>query len=301
MSFISWQNTKAIALLYWPKHRSLSSVVQSTIKIWSQSISFISGANYQGYSLTYWPKLAHCHQLSIYYQTLMIVTFRHFGANYQGNSLTFWPKLAQFHHFWISNQNLITVNFGHLLAKCQGYSLTFWPNLADSHNFSICNQYRWNSPSVIFGQNTKAIALLFGQMWLIFITFQSAIKTVQIHFRSFLGQNTKAIALLFGQNSFIVITFQSAIKPRSNSISVIFGQTYQGYSLTFWPKLAQFHLFSIWNSNSDQSQFWSLCGQTTKAIALRFGQNSLIFITFQSAIKICQSQFRSFLGKIPRL
>ena len=38
-----------------------------------------------------------------------------------------------------------------------------------------------------------------------------------------------------------------------------------------------------------------------KKIALLFGQKSLIFITFQSAIKINQFQFWSFFGKIPRL
>ena len=43
--------------------------------------------------------------------------------------------------------------------------------------------------------------------------------------------------------------------------------------------------------------FW----QNTKAIASRFGHNCLIFITFQSAIKINQLQLWSFLGKIPRL
>ena len=40
---------------------------------------------------------------------------------------------------------------------------------------------------VIFGQNTKVIALLFGQKWLILITFQSAIKMNEFQFWSFLG------------------------------------------------------------------------------------------------------------------
>ena len=66
--------------------------------------------------------------------------------------------------------------FGHFWAKYQGYSLTFWPNMAHFHHFSMCNQNEWISNLVIFGQNTKAIALLFGQTWLIFITFQCAIK-----------------------------------------------------------------------------------------------------------------------------
>ena len=40
---------------------------------------------------------------------------------------------------------------------------------------------------VIFGQNTKVIALLFGQKWLILITFQSAIKMNEFQFWSLLG------------------------------------------------------------------------------------------------------------------
>ena len=128
--------------------------------------------------------------------------------------------------------------------------------------------------SLIFGQNTKAIALLFGQNWLIFITFQCAIKINQFQFRSFLvifGQNTKAIALLFVQNWLIFITFQCAIKINQfqfRSFFAHFWAKYQGYSLTFWPKLAHFHHFSMCNQN--------------QSISI-----SVIF--------------RSILGKIPRL
>ena len=111
------------------------------------------------------------------------------------------------------------------------------------HHFSICNQKQSISNLVIFEQNTKAIALLFGQNCLIFIT---------------------------------------------------------GYSLTFWPKLPHFHHFSICNQNQSISNL-VISEQNTKAIALLFGQKCLIFITFQSAIKINQFQIWSFLSKIPRL
>ena len=156
--------------------------------------------------------------------------------------------------------------------------------------------------SLMVGQTTKAIALLFGQNWLIFITFQSAIKINQFQFRSFFAH---------------------------------FWAKYQGYSLTFCPKLAHFHHFSICNQNQSMSisvicrsflgkiprlqpyflskigsfsslfnlqsksinfnfvQFSLMVGQNTKAIALLFGQNWLIFVTFQSALKINQCQFRS--------
>ena len=159
--------------------------------------------------------------------------------------------------------NINTFQIWSFLAKYQGYSLTFWPKLAHFHHFSICNQNQSISNLVIFWQNTKVIALLFGQTWLIFITFQSAIKINQFQIWSFLA-------------------------------------IYQGYSLTFWPNMAHFHHFSICNQNQSISNlviFW----QNTKTIALLFGHNWLIFITFQSAIKLNQFQIWSFFGKIPRL
>ena len=72
-------------------------------------------------------------------------------------------------------------------AKYQGYSLTFRPKMAHFHHFSMLNQNQSISIVVIFGINTKAIALLFGQQWLIFITFQCLIKINQFQFWSFVG------------------------------------------------------------------------------------------------------------------
>ena len=173
-------------------------------------------------------------------------------------------------------------------------------------------------------------------------TLQSNSINVSIgHFSLIYGQNTKAIALLSGQNWLIFITFQSAIKINQfqcRSVVAHFWPKYQGYSLTFWPKLAHFHHFSIYNqtqsisvsvscrsmlakiprlqpyflanigsfsslvnlqSNSINFNFGHcllIFGQNTKAITLLFYQNWLIFITFQSAIKINQFQFRSFVA-----
>ena len=135
--------------------------------------------------------------------------------------------------------------------------------MPDFHHFSICNQNQSISILVIFRQNTKVIALLFGQKCLIFITFQSAIKINQFQCLVIFRQNTKVIALLFGQKCLIFITFQLQSKSINFNFDH-FSAKYQGYSLTFWPKC-------------------------------------LIFITFQSAIKINQFQFWSFFGKIPRL
>ena len=193
----------------------------------------------------------------------------------------------------------INFNFGHFSAKYQGYSLTFWPKIAHFHHFSICNQNQSISILVILRQNTKVIALLFGQKSLIFITFQSAIKINQFQFWSFVGKIPKLKPYVLAKNR----SFSSLFNLQSKSINFNFGHLsakYQGYSLTFWPKIAHFHHFSICNQNHSISILVSF-RQNTKVIALLFGQKSLIFITFQSAIKINQFQFWSFFGKIPRL
>ena len=115
-----------------------------------------------------------------------------------------------------------------------------------------------------------------------------------------------------------------------------FSAKYQGYSLTFWRKIADLDHFSICYQNQSISMLvifrqntkviallfcqkllildhFSICNQNqsisilvifrqnTKVIALLFGQKSLIWITFQSAIKINHCQFWSFFGKISRL
>ena len=131
------------------------------------------------------------------------------------------------------------------------------------HHFSICNQNQSISTLVIFHQNTKAIALRFGQ---------NASLSPLVNLQS------KSINFKFGH----------------------FSPKYQGYSLTFWPKMPHFHHFSICNQYQSISNL-VIFHQNTKAIALLFGQKSLIFITVQSAIKINQFQLWSFFTKIPRL
>ena len=206
--------------------------------------------------------MAHFHHFSICNQNQSISILVIFRQNTKVIALLFGQKWLIFITFNLQSKS-INFNFGHFSAKYQGYSLTFWPKMAHFHHFSICNQNQSISILVIFRQNTKVIALLFGQKWLIFITFQSAIKINQFQFWSFSAK-------------------------------------YQGYSLTFWPKMAHFHHFSICNQNQSIS-ILVIFRQNTKVIALLFGQKWLIFITFQSAIKINQFQFWSFFGKIPRL
>ena len=155
------------------------------------------------------------------------------------------------------------IDFWSKLGKYQGYSLTFWPKFAHFRHFSLQNQNVWNWFLVKIGQNTKAIALLLAK----------------------------------------IRPFSALFTPKSKSVKLIFGQNwakYQGYSLTFWPKFAHFRHFLLQNQNV-WNWFLVKIGQNTKAIALLFGQNSPIFGTFHSKIKMCEIDFWSKLGKIPRL
>ena len=273
------QTTKAIALLFgqnWLIFITFqSAIIINQFQFRSHFAHF--WPKYQCYSLTFWPKLAHFHHFSIcnHNQSISIsVTFRSFLAKIPRLQPYFLANIGSFSSLFNLQSKSINFTFGHFSLNFwpnyQGYSLTLWPKLAHFHHISICNQSQSISLSVIFrlifGQTTKAIALLFGQNWLIFITFQSAIKLNQCHFRSVFAH---------------------------------FSPNYQGYSLTFWPKLAHFHHCSICNQNQSISLsviFRLLFGQITKAMALLFGQYWLIFITFQSAIKINQFQFLSFFA-----
>ena len=315
------------------KNRSFSSL----FNLQSKSINFKCGQfwpKYSGYSLTFWPKIAHFHHLSICNQSQSISILVIFGQNTKVIALLFGQtslifitfqsaiKLNQFQvwsflakiprlqpYFLAKNRSVsslfnlqsksINFNCGHVWPKYQGYSLTFWPKIAHFHHFSICNQNQSISILVIFGQNTKVIALLFGQTSLIFITFQSAIKINQFQFWSCLTKIPRLQPYFLAKNR----SCSSLVNLQSKSINFNFGHfwpKYQGYSLTFWPKIAHFHHFSICNQNQSMS-ILVIFGQNTKVIALLFGQTSLIFITFQSAVKINQFQFWSFLAKIPRL
>ena len=189
--------------------------------------------------------------------------------------------------------------FGHFSAKYQGYSPTFCPKMAHCHHFSICNQNQWIWILVISRQNTKVIALLFGQQWLIFITFQSAIKINEFQFWSFFGKIPRLQPYPLAKSG----SLSSLVNLQSKSMNFNFvhlSAKYQGYSLTLWPTMAQFHHFSICNQNQWMSMFVT-CRRNTKAMPLLSGQKWLIFITFKSAIKINEFQFWSFFGKIPRL
>ena len=200
---------------------------------------------------------------------LLLITFQ---STIKINKFQFWSVLAKIprlqpyflakHGSFSSLFNLqsksINFNFGHFWPNYQGYSRTLWPKMAHFHHFSICNQNQSISMLVIFGQNTKAIALLFGQNWLIFITFQSPITLNQFQFWSFLAKIPRLQPYFLAKNG----SFSSLFNLQSKSINLIL----------------------------------IIFGQNTKAIALLFGQKWLIFITFQSALNINQFQIWSFLG-----
>ena len=145
----------------------------------SKSVKFKCGnfwAKYQGYSLTFgqiW---------------LIVITFQ---CPTKISQVQMLSLLSQKWLIFITFQCAIKINqfkCGHFWAKYQGYSLTFRPSMAHSHHFSICNQNQSSSNVVTFQQNTKAIALLFGQKCLIFITFQCAIKINHFQIWSFLSK-----------------------------------------------------------------------------------------------------------------
>ena len=309
----------------------------SLFNLQSKSINFNVGhlsAKYQAYSLTFWPKLAYFNHFSICNQNLsisIVVIYRQhtkvisllfgqkslifitFQSAIKINQFQLWscfvkiPKLQLYflakNHLFSSLFNLqsksINVNFGQFSARYQGYSLTVWPKINHFHHFSICNENQSISIVVICRQNTKVIALLFGQKSLIFITFQSAIKINQCQFWSVFGKIPRLQPYCLAKNQ----SFSSLFNLQSKSINFNFGQfsaKYQSYSLTFWPKIAYFHHCSICNQTQSIS-ILVIFLQNTKVIALLFGQNSLIVITFQSAIKINQFQLWSCFGKIQRL
>ena len=291
------QNTKVIALLFGQK--SLIFITfQSAIKINQIQFSSFFGKipRLQPYFLA---KTCSFSSLFNLQSNSFNFNFRHFSAKIPRLQPYFLAKNRSFSSLFNLQSKSINLKFGHFSAKYQGYSLTFWPKIAHFHHFSICNQNQSISILVIFRQNTKVIALLFGQKSLIFITFQSAIKINQFQFSSFFGKIPRLQPYFLAKNR----SFSSLFNLQSKSINFNFrhfSAKYQGYSLTFWPKIAHFHHFSICNQNQSISIF-VIFRQNTKVIALLFGQKSLIFITFQSAIKINQFQFSSFFGKIPRL
>ena len=288
------QNTKAIALLFGQKSLIFitfqCSIKINQFQIWS---FFTEIARLQPYFLAKNRSFS-----SLFNVQSKSINFKvgHFFTKIPRLQPYFLAKNRSFSSLFNVQSKSINFKFGHLSPKYQGYSLTFWPKIAHFHHFSMFNQNQSISNLVICHQNTKAIALLFGQKSLIFITFQCSIKINQFLIWSFFTKIQMIQPYCLAKNR----SFSSLFNVQSKSINFKFGHfspKYQGYSLTFWPKIAHFHHFSMFNRNPSISNL-VICHQNTKAIALLCGQTSLIFITFQCSIKINQFLIWSFFTKI---
>ena len=189
--------------------------------------------------------------------------------------------------------------FGQISAKYQASSLTFWRKWANFCHFLLYNEKKSNWFLVKFWQNTKPIALLFGENGLIFVTFYSTIKRRQIGF----WWNFSKIPSLGPYFLAKIGPFMPLFTLQSKEVSLIFGEIsakHQAYSLSFWRKWANFCHFSLYNRKKSN---WFLVKfrQNTKPIALPSGENGPNFTTFHSTIKWSQMDFWWNFGKIPSL
>ena len=115
-----------------------------------------------------------------------------------------------------------------------------------------------------------------------------------------IGQNTKPIALLFGQNWPILSTFHCKIKSLWKFLGQFWAK-YQAYSLDFWPKLAKNQFQStldLGKSKCFEIDFWPKLAKKYQAYSLTFWPKLAILSTFHCKIKIFEIDFWSKLGKI---
>ena len=254
-----------------------------------------------------WPQMPHFHHFSIcnqaesisylftFHQTtkaiallfghkcLIFITFQSALNINQFQSWLFVTKIPRLQPYFLATNasfsslvnlqsNSINFTFGHFSQKYQGYSLTFWQQMPHFHHFSICNQNQSISQLVICHQNTKAIALLFGNKCLIFITCQYAITLNQFHICSYFTNLPRLQPYFLATHA----SFSSLFNLQSKSINFKGGYLspkYQAYSLTFWPKMPHFHHFSICNQTQSISHLVTL-HQNTKAIACVLATNA---------------------------
>ena len=241
------QNIKPIALCYFLAKIGL---FLPLFTLQSKEVKLIFGeisAKYQAYSLTFWQKLANFCHFSLYYQRKsngFLVKFRQnsnliallFGENglifatfdstMKGSQMDFWrnfgkiPSLGLFlpkiFQFSLYNRNEVKLSFGQISAKCEAYSLTFLQKWANFCHFLLYNQKKWNRFLVKFRQNTKLIALIFGENGLNVTKLYDQKKSnwLLVKFR----QNTKPLALLFGENWPIYNHFSLYNQRKSNWI-----------------------------------------------------------------------------------
>ena len=176
------QNTKTLALCYFLAKIGLF-IPLFTLQ--SKEVKLIFGkisAKYQAYSLTFWRKLANFCHFSLYNERKSKGFLVKFRQNTKLIALLFDENLAIFLPVFTLQSKEVKLSFGQISAKYQAFSLTFWQKWANFCHFLLYNQKKSNWFLVKFRQNTKTLALLFGENWPIYTTFHSTIKGSQIDF-----------------------------------------------------------------------------------------------------------------------
>ena len=186
------QKYQVYSLTFWPKSKPIHLPLLANLHSKSLTCEWFwvkIRQKYQVYSLTFWPKVSPytCHFWRISTQNHSHVSDfeSKFAKSGKCIALLFGQKVSPYTcHFWrISTQNHSHVSdFRQNSPKYQVYSLTFWPKFAHFCHFSISTQNHSHWILVKIRQNTKCIALLFGQNSPIFANFQSPLKITHIEF-----------------------------------------------------------------------------------------------------------------------
>ena len=230
--------------------------------------------------------MAHFHHFSIAIKINEF--FGHFRQNAKVIALLFGQKWLIF----ITFQSAIKINefqFWSFSAKYQGYSLTFWPTMAPS-------LFNLQSKSMnVNRQNTKVIALLFGQKWLIFITFLN-----EFQFWSFVGKIPRLYPYFLAKNG----SFSSLFNLQSKSmisILVIFWQNTKVITLVLATNGSFSSLFNLQSKSMNFNESFLAKYQGYSLGILATNGSIEIHWSFQLQLKINEFQVSHLSAKIPRL
>ena len=164
----------------------------------------------------------------------MKFNFGQLSAKYWGWIIRFSLKLVHFQHSSICSQNqwISTLDNSVQSIKAKNRSFSSLLNLKSK---------QWISTFVNSWQNTKAIPLPLGQNGSLLVLNQAPWHSIAVNSE----QRSKPLGLFAIHKWIIFITFQSAVKPNHVQIPTHFKAKYQGYILTYWPKMAHFHHLPI--------------------------------------------------------
>ena len=126
-----------------------------------------------------------------------------FGVIFDENTKTIAYFLAHndpFSSLFLLNRKREILILGLFLMKIPRLSLTFWPIIIHFHHsfFSTAKERFWFG--AIFDENTKTIALLFGQKSSIFITLSSQLQKRDFDFGAIFHENSKTIVYFLAHN-----------------------------------------------------------------------------------------------------